>query len=237
MKVVVTGLRGFPNMQGGVETHCEELYPRLAALGCDVTVIRRKPFVREIPPLTSCRGVKFRDLSTTRRMGAEALLHTFRSVWYAFRHRADILHIHAVGPSVAVPFAKILGLKVVVTHHGPDYNRRKWGRFARFVLKAGEYFAARWADEIIVISTVIRDLLREKYRRERTHLIYNGVNRLVRAESTVFIRSLGLAPGKYLLAVGRFVEEKNFDLLIRACAEADGLAAYTLVIAGDADHP
>ena len=26
MKIVVTGTRGIPNIMGGVETHCEELY-------------------------------------------------------------------------------------------------------------------------------------------------------------------------------------------------------------------
>ena len=40
MKVVVTGTRGIPNVMGGVETHCEELCPRLARLGADVTVVR-----------------------------------------------------------------------------------------------------------------------------------------------------------------------------------------------------
>ena len=28
MKIVVTGTRGVPNVMGGVETHCEELFPR-----------------------------------------------------------------------------------------------------------------------------------------------------------------------------------------------------------------
>ncbi|MDR1676004.1 MAG: glycosyltransferase family 4 protein [Tannerella sp.] len=238
MKVAVAGLRGFPDIQGGIETHCEELYPRLVELGCDVTVLRRKPFVRETPPRTSWKGVKFHDLATSRKTGAEALVHTFKSVWYAFRMKAEILHIHAIGPSVAVPFAKLLGLKVVVTHHGPDYNRLKWGWFARLILRTGECLAARQADEIIVISTVIRDLLREKYNRTRgVHLIYNGVNLPEQTESTAYIRSLGLAPGKYILSVGRFVEEKNFDRLIRACAALPLPEDCRLVIAGAADHP
>jgi glycosyltransferase involved in cell wall biosynthesis len=149
------------------------------------------------------------------------------------------VHIHSIGPSIAVPLARILGLKTVVTHHGPDYDRKKWGRLARCVLKAGEYCAARWANELIVISTVIRDLVREKYHRNRrVHLIPNGVNAAVRVEATGYVRSLGLAPGKYILAVGRLVEEKNFDKLIAAYAQLSrgATADYKLVIAGDADH-
>ena len=43
MKIVVTGTRGVPNVMGGVETHCEELFPRMVKRGFDVTVIRRAP--------------------------------------------------------------------------------------------------------------------------------------------------------------------------------------------------
>jgi glycosyltransferase involved in cell wall biosynthesis len=237
MKIVVTGLRGFPNIQGGIETHCEELYPRLVRLGCDVTLTRRKPFVKETPPLNTYKGVKFKDLNTFGKSGIEATVHTLKSTGYAFRTKADVIHIHAIGPSIAIPFAKLLGLKVVVTHHGTDYNRQKWGRFARFVLKTGEYFAAKWADEIIVISTLIRQVLKDKYKRTRNvHLIYNGVNKPVRIESTDYIRNLGLTPQKYILAVGRFVEEKNFDKLILAYTQLTN-KSYQLVIVGDADHP
>ena len=43
IKIIVTGTRGIPDILGGVETHCEELYPRLAnnkyTLLYDVAVI------------------------------------------------------------------------------------------------------------------------------------------------------------------------------------------------------
>lgn len=29
MKITVTGTRGIPNIMGGIETHCEELFPRI----------------------------------------------------------------------------------------------------------------------------------------------------------------------------------------------------------------
>ena len=167
MKIVVTGLRGFPDIQGGVETHCEELFPRLAALGCDVTVVRRKGFVHESPVRTEYKGVKFKDLSSPMASGLEAAIHTIKSIFYARSVNADIVHIQAIGPSIAVPLAKILGLKVVVTHHGPDYDREKWGKFARMILRMGEFFAAKMSDEIVVISSVIDDILKTKYHRNQ----------------------------------------------------------------------
>ena len=38
MKIVVIGTRGIPNIMGGVETHCEELFPRIAKRGFDITL-------------------------------------------------------------------------------------------------------------------------------------------------------------------------------------------------------
>ena len=55
MKIVVTGTRGIPNIMGGVETHCEELFPRIARKGFEVTVIRRKSYVRDT--LSSYKGI------------------------------------------------------------------------------------------------------------------------------------------------------------------------------------
>ena len=57
-----------------------------------------------------------------------------------------------------------------------------------------------------------------------------------RATSDQYIRSLGLEPGKYILATGRFVKEKGFDKLIEAYSRLSN-CEYKLVIAGDADHP
>lgn len=235
MKVVVTGTRGIPDILGGIETHCEELYPRLASMGYDITVIRRSCFVKGSKRASEYRGVKLVTLFTLRIKTIETIIHTFLSVIWARRHKADLLHIHAIGPALFVPFARMLGLKVVFTHHGPDYDRAKWGPFAKLVLRLGERFGSRKADQVIVISHVIKDILEKKYSRYNTNLIFNGFSSPVFCEETDYIESLGLTPRKYVFTLGRFVEEKGFDLLIRAFKNAEH-SDYKLVIAGDADH-
>lgn len=71
---------------------------------------------------------------------------------------------------------RLLGKKkVVFTHHGPDYDRQKWGGFAKRILQLGEKLAATYANEVIVISEVINNIIKEKYNRYDAHLIYNGV--------------------------------------------------------------
>lgn len=215
MKIVVTGTRGIPNVMGGVETHCEELFPRIAAMGEDVTVIRRKSYVSD--GLKEWNGVKLVDIETPKKKSFEAIIHTYRAINKAKKLGADILHIHAIGPALLVPYAKMLGMKVVFTHHGPDYDRDKWGRAAKAVLKLGERMGCMFADDVIVISDVIRNLIKEKYgRTKNVHLIYNGVSEPEVCDYPEYFEELGIRKGRYILGMCRFVPEKNLHHLVEA---------------------
>lgn len=234
MKIAVTGTRGIPNIMGGVETHCQELFPRIAALGYEIIVMRRKSYVSE--SLTEYRGVQLVDIATPKRKAFEAIVHTVKAVLKAKRMRVDAVHIHAVGPALVVPLARMLGMKVIFTHHGPDYDRQKWGRVARWMLRTGERMGAKYAHGVIVISDVINTSIQKKYGRMDAHLIYNGVPEPCFIESADYVRSLGAEPQKYLFAMGRFVPEKNFHQLIAAFKSIDGNGlGYRLILAGDAD--
>ena len=87
-----------------------------------------------------------------RNKHLEAFIHTFLAVLYARKVKANIVHIHAVGPALMTPLVRLLGMKAVITHHGPDYDRDKWGSLPNgyFVWekKTGMYYA----NHIIVIS-------------------------------------------------------------------------------------
>ncbi|MDR1722730.1 MAG: glycosyltransferase family 4 protein [Tannerella sp.] len=233
MRIVVTGTRGIPNIQGGIETHCEELYPRIAAMGFDVTVVRRKSYARD--SLTEYKGVKIYDIPNLKKKSFEAIVHTFRAIWAAkWTIHADIVHIHAVGPALLTPFARLLGMKVVFTHHGPDYDREKWGKTAKFIIRLGERMGCLFANQIIVISNVANDIIKRKYNRNDAHLIHNGIPKPVFVDDTQYLDELGVEPRKYILAMGRFVREKNFHALVEAYS-AIQQSEYKLVIAGDAD--
>lgn len=237
MKIVVTGTRGIPNVMGGVETHCEELFPRIARRGLDVTVIRRSNYVKD--SLTEWNGVKLVDIDCPKKKSFEAIIHTFRAINEAKRLGADVLHIHAIGPALLVPYAKMLGMRVVFTHHGPDYDRDKWGKAAKTILKLGERMGCIFADDVIVISDVIRNLIKEKYgRTKNVHLIYNGVSQPEICDYPEYFSELGIEKGKYILGMCRFVPEKNLHHLVEAFAKIrkENLSSdIRLVLAGDTD--
>lgn len=232
MKIVVTGTRGIPNIMGGVETHCEELFPRIAAKGYDVTVIRRKSYVRD--SLTEYKGVKLIDIETPKKKSFEAIIHTFKAILKAKSLKADIVHIHAIGPALLTPMARLLGMKVVFTHHGPDYDRDKWGKAAKFMLKLGERMGTTFANEVIVISKVIDNILIKKYGRKDCHLVYNGVPEPEICDFPEYFEELGIEKGKYILGMCRFVPEKNLHHLVEAFSKID-TKGCKLVLAGDTD--
>ena len=232
MKIAVTGTRGFPGVQGGIESHCEHLYPHLVKLGCDITVFARKSYVTS--GITEYKGVHLIALDCPKNKFLEAIVHTFKSILKARKLHPDILHIHAVGPSLFAPFARVLGMKVVVTSHGPDYVRKKWPLPAKMFLKFCERMGMAFANEVITIAENIADDIKRKYGRDSI-IIPNGVNIPHPAETDEYIKKYGLHKQRYILAVGRFVPEKGFDDLIDAFNQGN-FEQWKLVIAGDADH-
>jgi glycosyltransferase involved in cell wall biosynthesis len=235
--ICVTGLRGFPNVMGGIESHCEELLPRIAALAPEqpIVILGRAPYLPE--RRRTWRGVEIVGLSCPQSKHFETILSTLVAIIAAKRRGAEVLHIHAIGPAILAPLARTLGLRVVVTHHGTDYDRAKWGRFAKAVLRLGERAALAWADRIVAISPSLADQLRATFPRkaDAIHYIPNGAPELpAGGNPDEVLTRLGIGDSPYLLAVGRLVPEKGLHDLI--AAHRASRTGHKLVIVGGADH-
>jgi glycosyltransferase involved in cell wall biosynthesis len=231
IKIFAIGLRGIPGVPGGIETHAEELYPRLVQLGATVEVFGRRRYrVPEAP--RDWHGVQLKWSWSPRKSGAEALLHTFLGILVAAKKRPDVLHIHAVGPALFAPLARAFGLRVVFTHHGQDYKREKWGAGSRVVLRLGERCGIKFANETIVISKGLLDWTRQAFAAYCT-LIPNGTPSIQPSSGDLCLR-FGLSVGRYVIHVGRFVREKRQLDSIEAF-RMGGLAAkgWKLVFVGD----
>lgn len=242
MKICVVGLRGFPEVMGGIEKHCEQIFPRIAAMdeSLEITVIGRSPYLRERH--TRYKGVDIVSLWAVRNKYLETILHTFLAIFYArFVMRADVLHVHAIGPGLLVPLARVLGMRVVFTHHGADYNRQKWSTFARGLLRLGEWVAISASHRSIIVGASLCEALKRRFPRQTDKLqhIPNGADvGLVTANTAnvhPVLEQFGLVPGQYVLAVGRLVPEKGFQDLVTAYKKI--ASDKTLVITGSSDHP
>ncbi|AJJ11253.1 glycosyl transferases group 1 family protein [Yersinia rohdei] len=236
-KITVLGTRGIPDVLGGVETHCQNLYPAIKQqFDVDICVIARSPYV-------TYRRSRYKDVETVavwapKNRSYEAIIHSILAAFRTCVDHSNIVHVHSIGPGLVVPLLRLLGKRVVFTHHGPDYDRQKWGLAAKKILLLGEWAAVKYANEVIVISEVINQLIQKKYDRRDAHLIYNGVNAPVPSDAETVSQTLArfeLQPGNYIVMVGRFVEEKGMHDAIQAYRQSGIL--LPLVLVGDADHP
>ena len=220
-------------MQGGVETHCQELYPRLAAKGLDITVFGRRGY---LPGQSyQYRGVQVVPLWSIKQKHLEAISHSMWALWQVARTRPafDLVHIHTIGPGLITPMARLLGFKTIVTTQGPDYERKKWGKLAKAALRLGEAMSARYAHAVISVSKTIQARLEYEYGRQSTY-IPNGTVLLHKRPPGRALARYGLIANQYVLAVGRFVPEKGFHDLLEAFRGVPG--EVNLVFAGGADH-
>lgn len=235
VKIGVTGLRGFPDVQGGIERHAESLVPLLVELGFDMVVYMRAPYVGHVENLRPL-GYQVKKVWCPRSRFLETLVSTLISVLAARIDRVDLLHIHGIGPSLFAPLARILGMRVVVTHHGQDYLRQKWGRLSKIFLRLCEFSGVYWSNSVISISREIRSHLLHKFHKDSV-LIPNGCTKFglgMETDSEVLAR-FGLEKDAYILSVGRIVPEKRHLDLIGAFLRI-GRFPLHLVIVGGADH-
>lgn len=227
--VIALGFRGLTDVEGGIERHAERLYPELVRLGCRVEVVSRSHYVRN-KQVHDVDGVRVTPIWAPRGRGIEAFCHSLLALIYAAFRRPDIVHIHGIGAALLSPIGRALGLRVVVTHHGLEYDATKWGMFARNVLRAGEWVGIRFAHQCIVVSDQLHDSVLKRFRRD-TAVIPNGVAAVTPVDGEDILEELGLTKTRYLIEVARFTEHKGQEQLIKAFAAAD-LPGWKLVLVG-----
>ena len=127
----------------------------------------------------------------------------------------DVIHFHAEGPCAMLWLPKLFGKRCIATIHGLDHQRAKWGKFASTYIMLGEKCAAKYADEIIVLSEGVKQYFQDTYGRE-TRFIPNGVNRPEIKSAELITEKYGLIKDSYILFLGRLVPEKGIRYLIEA---------------------
>ena len=167
MKIAMIGHKRVPSREGGVEVAVEELSARLTGLGHDVTCYNR---AAPGTPAGRCgahthRGIRIWNVGTVLPGGPGVLAGAARAVLRAIRDGCDVIHLHAEGPACAALLARLAGVPAVVTIHGLDWKREKWGRLASFFLRVGEKSAALHADELIVLTAGAQRYFQKRYGR------------------------------------------------------------------------
>ena len=229
VRVAFIGGRGVISKYSGIEAYYEEAGRHLAAMGHEVTVYCRTYFT---PAQAEYNGMRLVRLPTIRSKHLETLLHTILSTAHVIASRANIVHYHALGPSLFSFIPRMLGKKTIVTVQGLDWQRQKWGRIAAAVLRLGEQAAVRLPSATMVVSRTLESHYRARYGTP-TIYIPNGAPIRERQHGQ-HLSIWGLEPDQYILYLGRFSPEKNCHLLISAYEQID--TPVKLVLAGGSSY-
>lgn len=230
MRIAILGLRSIgTSASGGIEKAIEELATRFVGAGHQVTVFCRKRYVQDVG--ATFKGVELKALPAIYTKHLEAISNTVVAVFSALRGY-DVIHINATGPALLSFIPRMLGRKVVVTVHGLDWKREKWGAFAKIALRLGSRAAVTFPNRTVVVSRTLQDYYKTEFNRGTTY-IPNGVT-LPGQQGTSVLSQFGLVPDEYILFLSRLVPEKGCHTLIQAFRGLD--TRKKLVIVGAHSH-
>lgn len=238
LKIAMIGHKRIPSREGGVEIVVDELSTRLVKMGCRVDAYNRygkhtagKQFDQRRGRYYN--GIRLITIPTPKSSSLNAIVYSFFAAVRALFGRYDVIHFHAEGPCIMLLIPKLFGIRIVATIHGLDWQRSKWGNFASRMLKLGEKIAARYADEVIVLSRNMQEYFFENYGRQ-THYIPNGIMRPQIRKAELIRERYGLEKDGYILFLARIVPEKGLHYLIEAFYQLK--TDKKLVIAGGSSH-
>lgn len=234
LNIAMVGQKRIPSREGGIEIVVEELAVRMVQLKHKVTCYNRtghhvsgKKFDSKC--LKEYKGIKLKSVLTVNFKGLAAMTSSVSAAICAAFGRYDIVHFHAEGPAFMCWLPKLFGKKIIVTVHGLDHQRAKWGRFASAYIMQGEKNAVKYADSIIVLSENVQNYFIDTYQRD-TYFIPNGVNCPQIEKVDLIKERYDLDKDNYILFLGRLVPEKGLRYLVKAFQQVK--TDKKLVIAG-----
>jgi glycosyltransferase involved in cell wall biosynthesis len=225
--VAILGSRGYPSTYGGFETLVRRLAPYLRDEGIDTTVYCRDSGYRRFEAVVDgirclhTPGIELKSLST--------LSHGLTATADAIFRRFDAILAVNVANGLYVPIIRAARVPVAVNVDGIEWERAKWGTFARTMFLLGARLTARFSDEIVVDSRAIGRTWDCTFGREGVFIPYGADE--VGPRSTARIEAMGLKRRSYALIVARLVPENSIELLLDAL-DLSGDLDRTVVVGG-----
>ena len=231
MRIAMLGHKRIPSREGGIEVVVEQLATRMVKQGHSVTVYNRHKKGFFAPK--DYNGVKIIDIPTIENKKTDAAVYSLLASINVIFHKYDVIHYHAIGPSVFLLIPHLFGIKTVVTVHGLNYKTPKWKGFAEKFIQFGEKVTAKYADEVIVLSNEQKRYFKEKYNRDVVY-IPNGVVLEDIEEPEEIKEKFGLNKDGFVLFLSRVVPGKGLEYLLDAYRETE--TDLPLIIAGDTEY-
>jgi glycosyltransferase involved in cell wall biosynthesis len=223
----------------GLSTHVRRLAEGLARRGHEVTVLTSR-YSPELAPDEVCGGVRVLRLPVLARVSRGVIMPTFPVAARRLVEAHDVVQFHTpiLEAWLITTLARRAGKRALMTHHGDlvmpgrPFDRLVERSVTRMMTQAGRAAAA--------ISVYSRDYADHSafLRPFRAKLVYIrppiDIPVPDRAAAVAWRREIGLDGAWVVGFAGRFVEEKGFDILLKAVPLVrDRLPNVKFVYAGE----
>lgn len=208
--VAIIGVSGIPARYGGFETFVDNWMR---------TTKNSRRYV------VYCE-TKYRDLTFTsgalRRyipMKSNGLQSLFYDVYGIFHsiilERVNVLVILGTSGAWILPLVNLLfpSKKIIINTDGLEWKRSKWSNLQKKLLKALEFCAVKYSDDVVVDNGALVEYLRLKYDVE-PHLIAYGHEHCHPSGDLD-----GKINGGYFLSICRIEPENNCEIILSVFAE------------------
>ena len=232
MKIVFIGSRDIHRL-GGIENYMYNLSTRLVKMGHEAVVFCES----DRNAVTTVEGVKViymkgpkSNLLCKPIVGLKATLRTI------FREKdVSLIHYNAWPPSLWSWMASLAGIPSLMMGHGHEWQRSKYSGVQQKILKMMERYTAHSNSHLLMCSEAQTRYFKEHYKvQPYTMPTAVDLPSPEPKEKSNILQRYGLEAGRYFLYMGRLVQDKNPDWLIKGFRAASH-EGYKLVIAGSND--
>ncbi|MGI4730130.1 MAG: DUF1972 domain-containing protein [Janthinobacterium lividum] len=236
-QINILGTRGIPGAHGGFETFVERLAPWLVNQGWQVTVycqgaMRADADGRSVED--DWHGVK-RITFDTRRDSVGGTMEFDLACVRDVMKRPGLDLVLGYNTAVFNLRERLAGRRILMNMDGIEWKRQKWSLPAKLWLLANEVLGYNLAHVAIADHPEIARHLR-RLGFKRPVMIPYGSD-VIEEAPVAPLAALGVAPGRYYIAIGRIEPENSLLEVVRSFAVAP--RATQLVVLGriDPDKP
>lgn len=215
-KVAIIGSQGVPAHYGGFETLVENLLGENCPCDIEYTVF--------------CSSSDMQETTLSYKRAALRYIHIHANGTYSMCYDIlsmcrcltgyDAILILGVSGCMFLPLMKRLTKsKIIINIDGVEHRRRKWGKFARWILRKSEALAVKHADVIVADNRYIQDYVVDTYGRSSELIAYGGdhaIRNISDKENAEILKRFGLVKGNYAISVCRVEPENNSNVILSA---------------------
>ncbi|MGO9434819.1 MAG: DUF1972 domain-containing protein [Terracidiphilus sp.] len=224
-RVALVGIVGLPARYGGFETLAHFLVLHLAKTIDLIVYCSGREYTAHPAWYLNAR-LRYLPL---RANGIQSVIYDLLSLLDSCLHTDTILLLGVSG-GVFVPMARLFGKTVILNVGGLDWQRSKWGPWAKSFLKFSEAVAVRWASVLIADNEGIASYLATRYGRVSELIEYGGDQVSRPSINNEWRQRFPFLDGPYCFSVARIQPDNNIEMVLNAFSQA---TTHELVLVGN----